>query len=52
MVENRKFKGHTIIKRKDTLIIRDSVEDIIIKGKLIDIKPRKKKNKQSYSFFS
>ena len=37
-----KFKGHTIIKKGDLTIIRDDVEDIIIKGKVIDIKKRKK----------
>ena len=39
---NRKFKGHTIIKKGDLTIIRDNIEDIIIKGKVIDIKQRKK----------
>ena len=37
----KKFKGHKIIKKDGITIIRDEVEDILIKGKVLDIKPKK-----------
>ena len=46
MVNDKKFKGHTIIKKGDFTIIRDEVEDIIIKGQLINIIPKKSMRKK------